>query len=64
MDDIIKGIRKLKSNFDACAKIEGDKKTLTKKELGLMLKNEFGVSKKCEAQLYCCECFFFYVFDF
>lgn len=58
MEDIIKGIQNLKTKFDECAKVEGDKNTLTKKELGLLLRKEFGVSKKCEAQLYSCECFF------
>lgn len=56
MQDILNGINSFKIKFDECAKIEGDKKTLTKRELGLLLKKEFGVSKKCEAQLYRCEC--------
>lgn len=60
MEDIVNGIQKLKKQFDECAKVEGDKNTLTKNEVKLLLQKELGVSRKCEAQLYsCCCCFFF-----
>lgn len=62
MEELMTAIEKLKDAFDEAAKEEGDKNTLTKKELGTLLREQLGVSRKYGSQLHSCECFFWDIF--